>query len=72
MKCKDKSNETFILEYMMIFVALKQVCVCNITKLTHYFRALISTCINGRNKFNYYKIELISLNLAATMYMTPM
>lgn len=70
MKCKDKSNETFILEYMMILVALKQVCVCNITKLTHYFRALIS--INGRNKFNYYIIELISLNLAATMYMIPM
>lgn len=69
-KCEDKSNEIFIVEYIIILVAVKQVCVCYITKLTHYFRALIS--INGRNKFNYYVIELILLNLAATMYMTPM
>lgn len=70
MQCEDKSNETFILEYIIILVAVKQVCLCYITKLTHYFRALIS--INGRNKFNYCIIELILLNLAATMYMTPM
>ncbi len=69
-KCEDKSNETFILEYMMRLLVVKQVCVCNITKLTHYFRALIS--INGRYKFNCYIIELILLNLAATMYMTQM
>lgn len=68
-KCEDKSNETFILEYIII-VAVKRVCVCYITKLKHCFRAL--TSINGRNKFNYYIIELILLNLAAIMYMTPM
>lgn len=54
----------------IILISLKQVCLCYITKITYYLRALIS--INGRNKFNYYIIELILLNLAATMYMTPM
>lgn len=70
MKCKDKSNEIFIVEYIIILVVVKQVCVCYIIKLIYYFRVLIS--INGRYKFNCYIIELISLNFVVIMYMILM